>query len=327
MADIIRWGILGTGNIAHKFATGLQAASGAQLVAVGSRTQAAAEKFGNEFNAPRHHASYEALAQDADVDAIYISTPHPFHVSNTKLCLENGKAVLCEKPFTINTREADEVIALARQKGVFLMEAMWTRYLPSLVRTRELIADGAIGEVRMVTADFGFRTGFNEEGRLFDPKLGGGALLDVGIYPISLAFMLFGAPTEITSKASLGETGVDEQSAYLFGYDNGQIAQLSSATRTETPQEAFILGTEGSIKLHSPWWNATELTLKRNGKPAEVIAPPRVGNGYNYEAEEVGRCLRAGKLESETMTLAETRTILTVMDTIRAQWGLKYPSE
>jgi predicted dehydrogenase len=207
------------------------------------------------------------------------------------------------------------------------MEAMWTRYLPSLVRTRELIAEGAIGEVRMVTADFGFRTGFNPKGRLFDPHLGGGALLDVGIYPISLAFMLFGAPSKIASEAALGETGVDEQSAYLFGYNKGQIAQLSSATRTETPQEAFILGTEGSIKLHSPWWNATELTLKRNGKPAEVIAPPRVGNGYNYEAEEVGRCIRAGKLESDTMPLDETRIIMTVLDDIRAQWGLKYPGE
>jgi dihydrodiol dehydrogenase / D-xylose 1-dehydrogenase (NADP) len=327
MTEVIRWGILGTGNIAHKFATGLQSASGAQLVAVGSRTQASADKFGAEFNIPRRHTSYEALAHDPEVDAIYISTPHPFHVENTKLCLENGKAVLCEKPFTINTRQADEVIALARQKRLFLMEAMWTRFLPALIRTRELIAEGAIGEVRMVTADFGFRTNFNPQGRLFDPKLGGGALLDVGIYPISLAFMLFGAPTEVTSQADLGETGVDEQSAYLFRYDKGQIALLSSATRTETPQEALILGTEGSIKLHSPWWNATQLTLKRSGQAGEVIAPPRVGNGYNYEAEEVGRCLKAGKLESETIPLDETRTIIATMDAIRAQWNLKYPNE
>jgi predicted dehydrogenase len=204
---------------------------------------------------------------------------------------------------------------------------MWTRYLPALVRTRELIAEGAIGEVRMLTADFGFRTNFNPKGRLFDPALGGGALLDVGIYPISLAFMLFGVPQEITSKAALGETGVDEQSAYLFGYSAGQIALLSSASRTETPQEAFILGTEGSIKLPSPWWNASQLILKCAGKAEEVIAPPRVGNGYNYEAEEVGRCLKAGKLESDTMTLDETRIIMQTMDTIRAQWNLKYPME
>ncbi|MEO8612598.1 MAG: Gfo/Idh/MocA family oxidoreductase [Chloroflexota bacterium] len=327
MADVIRWGILGTGNIAHKFATGLQTASGAQLVAVGSRTQAAADKFAEEFNVPRRYATYEALAQDPEVDAIYISTPHPFHVSNTKLCLENGKAVLCEKPFTINVKEADEVIALARQKHIFLMEAMWTRYLPALIRTRELIAEGAIGEVRMLTADFGFRTNFNEEGRMFDPALGGGALLDVGIYPISLAYMLFGSPQTITTQAALGTTGVDEQSAYLFGYDKGQIALLSSASRTETPQEAFIMGTEGSIKLPSPWWNASQLILKRASKAEEVIAPPRVGNGYNYEAEEVGRCIRAGKLESETMTLDETRAIMVTMDTIRAQWNLKYPNE
>jgi len=327
MADTIRWGILGTGWIASQFARGLSATPGAELIAVGSRTQASADKFAEQFNIPRRHATYEALAGDPDVDAIYISTPHPFHAENSMLCLEGGKAVLCEKPFAINTRETDVVIDLARRKGLFLMEAMWTRYLPAIVRLRELIAAGAIGEVRMITADFGFRTEFNPKGRLFDPALGGGALLDVGIYPISLAFMVLGAPATVTSTVHLGETGVDEQSAYLFGYDGGQIALLSSATRTATPQEAYIMGTEGTIKISTPWWNASAVILTRPGKEPEVISPPREGNGYNYEALEVARCLKSGKLESDLMPLDETRAIMRVMDTIRAQWNFKYPGE
>jgi len=327
MADTLRWGILGTGAIAHKFATGLTAALGAQLVAVGSRAQESADTFADTFNIPRRHASYEALSADPEVEAIYVSTPHPFHAANSMLCLEAGKAVLCEKPFTINAQEADAVIALARQKRVFLMEAMWTRYLPAIVRLRELIASGVIGEVRMLAADFGFRTGFNEESRLFDLALGGGGLLDVGVYPISLAYMLLGAPAHIASTAHLGATGVDEQAAWLFRYAGGQIAVLSSAIRTNTPQEAYIIGTEATIKISTPWWDANELILTRDGQAPEVIVPLREGNGYNYEALEVARCLHAGLLESPLMPLDETRAIMATMDTLRAQWGLKYPME
>lgn len=327
MADTIRWGILGTGNIAHQFARGLQTADDVQLVAVGSRTQASAEAFGDEFGAPHRHSSYEALAADPEVDAIYVSTPHPFHKDNTILCLNEGKAVLCEKPFAINTAEAVEMIAVAREKHLFLMEAMWTRFSPVMYRVRELLAQGAIGEPRMLQADFGFRGKFDPNSRQFDPALGGGALLDVGIYPLSLASMIFGSPTEIVSAAHLGETGVDEQSVVVLKYGAGQLAITSSAVSTNTPQEAVIMGTNGMIRIPHQWWRPQRLILSVSGKADEVIDLPFKGNGYDYEAEEVGRCLRAGELESAVMPLDETLALMRTMDTARAQWGMVYPTE
>ena len=322
-----RWGILGTGNIASQFARGLAELDDAELVAVGSRTAESAETFGERFNAPRRHGSYAALASDPAVDAIYVATPHPLHHDNTIMCLEAGKAVLCEKPFAINAGQAQSMIATARERGVFLMEAMWTRFLPHMVRLRELLAEGVIGEVRMLQVDFGFRTSFNRQGRLFDPALGGGALLDVGIYPVSLASMIFGTPERVTGMAHLGETGVDEQSAMIFGYAGGQLALLSQAIRTNSPHEALLLGTNGKIRVHSSWWKATPITLSVDGKPDELIDLPAVGNGYNYEAAEVGRCLREGRTESAVMPLDETLAIIRTMDEVRAQWGLRYPGE
>ena len=326
--DKIHWGILGTGMIATKFAEGLMALPDAELVAVGSRSQSSADDFGYEFDVPHRHASYTALADDPDVDVVYVATPHPFHRENSILCLEGGKAVLCEKPFAINASEAEDIIALAREKGLFLMEAMWTRFLPVLVRTRELVAKGTIGEVRALFADFGFRTAFDPKSRLFDPQLGGGALLDVGVYTISLASMVFGtAPSRINGMAHLGQTGVDEQSAVILGYDQGQLAILAVAVRTEMPQEAVLVGTEGRIRLHAPWWRSTTLTLSRPREKDEVLHLPYEGNGYNYEAAAVMDCLRAGKTESDVMGLDETLAIMQTLDRIRAQWDLRYPME
>jgi predicted dehydrogenase len=296
-------------------------------VAVGSRTSDSAEAFAERFGAPHRYGSYAALASAPDVDAIYVATPHPLHHDNTIMCLEAGKAVLCEKPFAINAAQAQSMISTARARGVFLMEAMWTRFLPHMVRLRELLAAGAIGEVRMLQVDFGFRTSFNPQGRLFDPALGGGALLDVGIYPVSLASMVFGTPERVTGMAHLGETGVDEQSAMIFGYAGGQLALLSQAIRTNSPHEALLLGTSGKIRMHSSWWKATTITLSVDGQPDEQIDVPTVGNGYNYEAAEVGRSLRAGRTESDVMPLDETLAIMRTMDEVRAQWGLRYPGE
>lgn len=327
MPDTIRWGILGTGNIAHQFARGLAALDDAELVAIGSRTQENAERFGEEFAVPRRYASYDGLANDAEVDAIYVSTPHPFHKDNALLCLKAGKATLVEKPFAMSAREADEMIAAARSGGVFLMEAMWTRFVPVMVKIRELLADDVIGEVRMLNADFGFRTALNPNHRLFDLALGGGALLDVGVYPISLASMIFGAPTQIKSLGHIGETGADEQNATLLGYDGGQIAMLSSAVRTTSPHEALIMGMDGMIRIAAPWWKPERFTLLRSGAPAETFDLPFTGNGYNYEAAEVGRCLRTGALESAVMLLDETLSIMETMDAIRAEWNLVYPME
>jgi len=322
-----RWGILGPGNIAKKFATGLQALDDAELVAVGSRSKERADAFADQFKAPRRYGSYEALVNDPDVDAIYVATPHPFHKENSILCLEAGKAVLCEKPFAINQREAQAVIDVARRKRVFLMEAMWTRFLPATLKVREWITSGAIGQVQMMSADFGFRANVNPQGRLFNLHLGGGGLLDVGIYPISYASMVFGAqPKKISSQAHIGETGVDEQAAMVFGYESGGMALLSCAVRTRTPQDARILGTDGMITVPPMFWNATKATLSASGK-TEAIDLPHKGNGYEYEAAEVARCVRAGKIESEGLPHAETLAIMQTLDAVRAQWGLKYPME
>lgn len=327
MVDKVRWGILGTGHIARKFARGLAFLPDAELAAVGSRSQVTADTFSDEFNVRRRYTSYEALADDPNVDVVYVATPHSRHQANSRLCLEAGKAVLCEKPFALNAAEAASVIELAREKQLFLMEAMWTRFLPLFGAVRSLLAEGAIGELRMVTADFGFRAEVDPHHRLFDPALGGGALLDVGIYPVSLAFMALGAPARVTSMAHLGHTGVDEQAAVLLGYEQGQLAVLTTAIRTQTPQEATLFGTLGSIKIHSPWWCSPQLTLAINGETKRIIERPIAGNGYNYEAAEVMACLRAGRTESEIMPLDETLAIMEILDEIRAQWGLKYPGE
>lgn len=332
MVRKIGWGILATGTIAHKFTTGLQHCADANIVAVGSRSQSAADAFGDEFNIPHRHASYEALVADPEVEAIYIGTPHSFHKENALLCIEHGKAVLCEKPFAINAAQAQEVVDAAREKNVFVMEAMWTRFIPLVREVVRMVEGGVIGDLRMVTGDFGFRTGFKPEHRLFDPALGGGGLLDVGVYAVSFASMLLGAPDRIASLAELGETGVDEQAAAILSYPGGQMALIHTGVRTRTPGEATIMGTDGFIRIERPFWAPTAMVLDKPvldkpGQRSQRIEIPFTGNGYNYQAEEVMRCLRSGKTESELMPLDETVSILKSMDEMRAQWGLRYPME
>jgi predicted dehydrogenase len=327
MSDKIRWGILGTGMIAAKFVEGLSELPDAEVIAVGSRTQASAQAFADTYHIPHRHGSYEGLASDPDVDVVYVATPHNLHRENSLLCLGSGKAVLCEKPFTINATEAEEIIALARQKRLFLMEAMWTRYMPAMRKIRQLLAGGAIGDVRLVFVEFGFRPPFDPHSRLFDPHLGGGALLDLGIYPITLAWLVLGPPQGITSKATIGSTGVDEQNAIILSYAGGQMALLSSSLQVQTPQEAQIIGTEGRILIHPECWHPTTFTLSQAGKQDETTTVPTEGNGYNYEAAEVMSCLRAGKLESDLLPLDESLAIMKLLDQIRAQWGLRYPME
>jgi predicted dehydrogenase len=327
MADKMRWGIIGTGKIAKAFATGLTVLPEAELVAVGSRTAKSANEFADIFGVPHRHASYESLANDPNVDVIYVATPNTLHKENSLLCLQAGKAVLCEKPFTINAAEAEVVIQLARAKELFLMEAMWTRFIPLVGKVRQLLADRVIGDLQMLVADLGFWADFDPLHRVFNPQLGGGALLDLGVYSISLAWMIFGSPSRITSMAELGETGVDEQAAIIMGYDEGQLATLYTSIRTDTPAEAILMGTKGQIRIHPPMFRPTKLTLSLTGQEDSVIEMPLEGNGYNYQAAEVIRCLQAGKLESNTMPLDETLAIMKAMDQIRDQWGLKYPME
>ncbi len=328
MTQPIRWGILGTGSIATSFASGLQSLDDASAVAVGSRSPESANAFADRFEIDRRHGTYKELVEDPDVDVIYVATPHSYHMEHSLLCMEAGKAVLCEKPFTINRNEAEITIQYARSHKIFLMEAMWTRFLPVIVQVRKWLTEGAIGETRMLSADFGFRTDVNPDSRLFNPTLGGGGLLDVGIYPVSLASLVFGEqPTAVAGLADIGETGVDEQGAIVLRYDSGQIAVLYCAVRTSTPMEAVIMGSEGTIRIASPFWKATSATLSVNGQKPVMADLPFEGNGYNYEAAEVGRCLRAGLLESDAMSLEETMDIMRTLDKIRSQWGLKYPAD
>jgi predicted dehydrogenase len=323
----IRWGILGRGGIANSFAVGLQALDDAQLLAVGSRSAAAAEAFGEQYGVPHRYGSYAELVQDPEVDVVYVATPHPFHLEHSLLAMRAGKAVLCEKPLTINAREAAELIGYAREHRLFLMMAMWTRFLPAIARLRQLLAEGALGQVRLLHADFSFRAEFDPHHRLFDPALGGGALLDAGIYPLSMASMILGRPDSIVSQAHLGATGVDEQAAVILRYAGGSLAVLTTATRTAGPQVVVVRGTEGYVTLPPEWLKATDLVITRPGREDERLHLPLAGNGYNYEAAEVARCLRAGLIESDLMPHAETLALMETLDAIRAQWGLKYPSE
>ena len=323
----IRWGVLGTGRIAGEFATAMPFVKGAKIVAVGSRTQAAADGFGDQFKVARRHASYQALANDAEVDAVYVSTPHPLHFANTILCLEAGKHVLCEKPFAINAEQAALMIATAKTNKRFLMEAMWSRFLPAMAKLREMLDQGIIGEPRLLQADFGFRTDFNPKGRLFDLKLGGGALLDVGVYPVALSSMIFGAPDRVTADGHFGKSHVDEQTGMVLHHKKGQLSVLHTAVRTETAQEATIFGEAGWIRLNAPWWKGQSLTLQLPGKPVKIIKAPLKGTGSNHQVDEVVKCLREGKKQSAIMPLSETLSIMKTLDSIRMSLGLRYPME
>ena len=323
----VRWGILGTGAIARQFVEGLNSLPEAEVLAVGSRSEASAAEFADEREIPRRYASYDDLAADPDVDVVYVATPHPFHADNAELCLEAGRAVLCEKPFTVNAAETERVVWLARDRGLFLMEGMWTRFFPLMEKLRRLVSDGAIGEVRMLNVDFGFRADLDPASRLFDPKLGGGALLDVGVYCVSLASMVLGKPSRTVGLSHLGETGVDEQASVVLEHEGGSLSNLSIGIRTATPQEVTIMGTDGYLRVHSPWWRPTSLTISRPGEGTETVEAPVSGNGFNYEAAEVMRCLEAGATESEIMPLDETLSVMRTMDGVRAAWGLRYPGE
>ncbi len=328
MATNYRWGIIGTGNIAAKFATCLAVCEGATLHAVASRSQEGADAFGDRFKIPVRHASYEALANDPDVDVVYVSTPHALHMENCILCLRAGKAVVCEKPFTLNAAESRAVIEVARESQRFLMEGMWTRFFPVVKQAEAWIAAGAIGEPRMVRADFGFRMDYGDRGRLWDLRLGGGSLLDVGIYPITIASIAFqDAPTDIHGFAHIGEYGVDEQAAFVLGYSGGRLATLSSAIRTKTNWDAYIHGETGTIKIHSPFWQPSKVTLIPAEGEEQSVEIPLESLGFEYEIREVMACLDQGLLECPAMPHARTVEVMEVMDKLRRQWSLHYPGE
>lgn len=325
----IRWGILAPGRISQKFAAALADAAGARLTAVGSRDAGRAGAFAAAHGIPATHAhgSYEALAADPEVDAVYIGSPHSGHCEHTLLCLAHGKHVLCEKPLAVNAAQGERMVAAARASGLLLMEAVWTRFLPSLARARELVAGGAIGEVRLVQADFGFRAPFDPHSRLFAPELAGGALLDLGIYPLTLASLFCGPPVAIHATANLGPTGVDEETAIVLRHARGELATLSCSLRSDTPREAHIIGTAGRLRLLFPWWAGTGLAVQRGGGGEKLLDLPSRGGGYAHEAEAFMDLLRAGRTEPDVMPLNESLSILRTMDTIRAQCGVRYPAD
>ncbi len=324
----VKWGILSTGWIAHQFATDLAHASNGLAYAVGSRNQESADEFARKHGIPVAHATYEDLVNDPEVDAVYIGTPHPFHKDNALLALRAGKAVLCEKPFTVNSGELEEIVAYAREHKLFLMEAMWSRYLPANVKVREWIAAQRIGDVRLVKADLGFRADWNPEGRLLNPALGGGALLDVGIYPVSFASMIFGPhPESVASTVHMGETGVDEHFSLLLSYGEGKSASLNGGVRLNMLQEAYVFGTEGHIVVKGSFVNPRSAELYAGGELVETFEDDRTSTGYAFEAEEVGRCLQTGLTESPALTLDESLAVLKLLDQVRAEWGLVYPGE
>ena len=325
----IRWGILGTGRIAKAFAEGLKYALNGQLNAIGSRSKESAQNFANEWNIPISCASYDELAKHPSIDAIYIATPHTEHMNNAILCMENGKAVLCEKPFAVNSGQVEQMIEKSKEKNVLLMEGMWSRFPPLMEKVRDILSKNEIGEIRTIHADFGFRPeNMDPNGRLFNPDLAGGSLLDVGIYPVSFSFMINGEPDSFLTDWTCGKTGVDEQASMIFKYSNGSMALLHSSIQSDTGQEAFISGTEGSIRIHQQCWKPQVMT-QTNWKTGEIkkIECPFVGNGFNYEAEHFGRLLIEGKKESSIMPLNESMSIITTLDKIRQKWQLRYPFE
>jgi predicted dehydrogenase len=327
MSETVRWGILGTGKIAKAFANALKDTPGALLAGVASRSIDSAQAFGAEFGAGACYDSYQGLADAGDVDIIYIGTPHPMHAENALMALNAGKGVLCEKPFTMNRRQAAEVVALARSKKLFLMEAMWTRFTPALAEVRRIVASGEIGAVSQVVADFGFAAGVRPEHRVLNHALGGGALLDLGIYPLSIACDLLGPVESVQAQAEMGATGVDLQTGFTLKHSGGGMSVCSCSLKARTPCELTVCGELGHVRMNTMFHRATSISVALADGSSRTVPTPYIGNGYVHEAIEAQRCFLAGLIESERMTHEETLALMGVLDTVREQIGLRYAAD
>jgi predicted dehydrogenase len=325
MPPPIRFGILGPGKIANRFCEALQTlAPDAQVYAVASRDEQKAKEFATKFKALKYYASYEQLVADPQVDVVYIATPHPFHFEQAKLCLHSGKPVLCEKPMTISLKQTAALVEIARTQHVFLMEAMWSRFIPAIVKVKELIDAGDIGEIKFLHADFGFISPNDLNLRTFNKSLGGGAQLDVGVYPMFLALWLLGKPDSVKAHASLAITGVDDNTSVMLGYKNGASASIFSSFVSDSVKDAVIMGTKGSITLHSAWHKATSFTIKKNNAEPEHFEYPYKSNGLQFQAIEVIQCLREGKTESKRLPLEMSLLMAITADEILKQIGVLY---
>jgi predicted dehydrogenase len=323
----LRWGILGPGGIARAFTSDLRTA-GLDVAAVGSRRQQTADAFAADFGIPRAHGSYEDLVADPDVDIVYVATPHPMHAANALLAIEAGKHVLVEKPFTLNAAEAAEVRDAAAARGVLAMEAMWTRYLPHMVRIRELIASGALGEVRAVIADHTQLLPDDPAHRINALELGGGALLDLGIYPISFAWDVLGAPLSIAASPRLGDAGSDTEVATVMAHESGAISTSLSASRAAGPNTATVIGTEARIEIDRVWYSATSFrVVGPDGAVREEYRSDIDGRGMQYQALAAERVIGEGRTDSDILPIDETVAIMETLDEIRELVGVRYPGE
>jgi len=323
----IRWGVLGTGWMASTMADALAVVPDAELIAVGSRTNEAAERFGRAHGVPKRFAQYEDLVACPDVDIVYVATPHASHAGDAALALNAGKPVLCEKPLTVNAREASHLIDLAHSRSLLLMEAMWTRYVPAVVTLREWMAAGTIGAIRHVSATLGWAREVDPAHRLFDPTRAGGALLDLGVYPVSFFSMLLGTPTDIAGVMTPAPTGVDLQCAGTLTYANGAVATFAVSLAADLPNEVRIVGTDGWIRVHAPMVAPESLSRGVGREVMETVHRPLLGNGYPHEVLAVNDCLRAANLESDLMPLDESLQVMQTLDALRAPWTLKYTAD
>jgi predicted dehydrogenase len=327
MTEPIRWGILGTGWIAEQFVTDILA-SGITVTAVGSRSQESADAFAEKFGIPTAHGSYEALAADPEVDVVYVATPHPMHADNATLVLNAGKHALVEKPFTLNAAEAQRVVDLAASKNLVVLEAMWTRWLPHMVRLREILAAGTIGDVRTVIADHNQKLSSDPKHRINAPELGGGALLDLGIYPVSFAWDVLGEPQSTIAISSPTATGVDRQTAIIFGYADGQQAILHTALDTAGPNTGSVIGTDGWIALRATFYAPTNFTVfDSTGAVVEEYVDSVEQRGMQFQAWEAERLIAAGTPAGDILSPSETVGIMGSLDEVRRQIGLVYPGE
>ncbi len=323
--DKIRWGIVGPGCIAHKFADAIKNVGCASLIAVASRTEENGKAFAQKHSIPMVFVGYKTMATSPDIDAVYISTPHPFHLSCAELFLKAGKHVLCEKPLCVNAMQAQSLKECAASNGVFLMEAMWTRFLPAIQEVCKVIKSGAIGEVLSVSADFCYRTTPEEEAKLFINEMAGGSLLDVGVYGLHFASLIFGNKPECVKSVMQVENGVDTLSNVLLRYDGGAVASISSAISVYKPEEAYVYGTKGYIKI--PCFYGADDFFICTDEGEEHIKKPYMGNGFEEEIYEVCSCIKQGRLESSMLPLSETIAVLKIMDTARAQNNVVYSED
>lgn len=327
MSEEIRWGVVGPGRIAEKVVQDFAYVDGARVVAVASRSAERAQEFANRHGVTRAYGSYSALLADPDVDVLYVATTHAQHHAVALAALDAGKALLVEKSFTATPQGAAEVVDLARRTGVFVMEGIWTRFMPAVVTLRKLISDGAIGEVRAVQAELGSLWAFDPAHRLFDPAVGGGALLDMGVYTVAFAQMLLGNPESVTARGSTFPTGVDAEAGLLLGFSGGRFALLTVSLRCRLPGAARIIGTTGTIDVHPRFHQPDGFVLHREGAEPETFTRPRLGRGYAHELVEVNECLRAGRTESAVMPLADTLAVQTVLGEAAEQLGVRHAED